>query len=244
MPDPVYGLHHPLSPFTQLYKNPQQNAATTVTGIITLASAMSCGFIRDRTHANICSSRSISALNLKETSSDETINQNKVFPRLNSLQNSLKASCHPWTTLCLLTKHSACLPSGEYCTSSIMHKLTNHKDLQQPELPVPGHFNHGVMKTSWVFVFLSLCCFVLTASFSIQQDTGYLPTSGRLTTQIPLDESQEYNLLKIASWKAVACLCAVLENVTFKSTMLKCCVTYYTSNVTVCYIIKVYWHAH
>jgi len=34
-------------------------------------------------------------LNLKETSSDETINQNKVFPLLNSLQNSLKASCHP-----------------------------------------------------------------------------------------------------------------------------------------------------
>lgn len=63
-------------------------------------------------------------------------------------------------------------------------------------------------------MFLSLCCFVLTASFNIQQDAGYLPTSGRLTTQIPLDESQEYNLLKIAS---VACLCAVLENVTFKS---------------------------
>lgn len=129
MPDPVFGLHHSLSPLAQLYENLQQNAATTVTDIITLACAISCGFIRDRTHANICSSRSISALILKETSSHETINQNKAFPRLNSLQNSLKASCHPWTTLCLLTKHSACLPSGKYCTSSIMHKLTNHKEI-------------------------------------------------------------------------------------------------------------------
>lgn len=85
-------------------------------------------------------------------------------------------------------------------------------------------------------MFCSLCCLVLTASFNIQQDTGYLPTSGRLTTQIPLDESQEYNLLKIASWLAVAYLCALLENVTVKITVFKYC-----GIVTICTIITFFW---
>jgi len=90
---------------------------------------------------------------------------------------------------------------------------------------------------SFCVSFLVLFC----ANGFIQYTTGYLPTSGRLTTQIPLDESQEYNLLKIASWNAVACLCAVvLEKVTFKSTMFKYCVAYYTSNLTVCVINKVH----
>lgn len=48
--DPVFGLHNLLSPLTQLYKNLQQNTATTVT---LLVCTMFCSFIRDRVHANI-----------------------------------------------------------------------------------------------------------------------------------------------------------------------------------------------